>query len=61
VEPGLCTTCKHSRTVTAARSTFWMCERSKADASFPRYPRLPVLQCRGYEALGVKEPERPAP
>jgi hypothetical protein len=61
VEPGLCATCKQSRKVTAARSTFWMCERSKTEASFPRYPRLPVLKCRGYEPLAAKEPERPAP
>jgi len=26
-----------------------MCERSLSDPSFPRYPRLPVLECRGYE------------
>ncbi len=26
-----------------------MCERSLTDPSFPRYPRLPVLSCRGYE------------
>jgi hypothetical protein len=26
-----------------------MCERSKADPSFPKYPRLPVSECRGYE------------
>lgn len=26
-----------------------MCERSRADPSFPRYPNLPVLACRGYE------------
>jgi hypothetical protein len=38
-----------------------MCELSKTDATFPRYPRLPVLQCRGYE-LGAKAPEpRPPP
>jgi hypothetical protein len=37
-----------------------MCELSKTDATFPRYPRLPVLQCRGYE-LGAKarEPRQP--
>lgn len=46
---GLCATCKHSRTVKGARTTFWMCERSKTDRSFPQYPRLPVLRCRGYE------------
>jgi hypothetical protein len=26
-----------------------MCERSLTDRSFPRYPRLPMLECRGYE------------
>ena len=26
-----------------------MCERSKTDPSFPKYPRVPVLECRGYE------------
>jgi hypothetical protein len=26
-----------------------MCERSKTDERFPKYPRLPVLECPGYE------------
>jgi len=26
-----------------------MCERSKTDDRFAKYPRLPVLQCVGYE------------
>jgi hypothetical protein len=30
-------------------STFYFCQRSASDASFPKYPRLPVIQCRGYE------------
>jgi hypothetical protein len=25
-----------------------MCERSKTDPSYPKYPRLPVEECRGY-------------
>jgi hypothetical protein len=33
-----------------------MCERSLTDPSFPRYPRLPVLTCRGYEEDGSKAP-----
>jgi len=28
---------------------FSLCERSRSDPSFPRYPRLPVMSCRGYE------------
>ena len=26
-----------------------MCERSKTEPEYPKYPRLPVLECRGYE------------
>jgi hypothetical protein len=46
----------HSRKVRGKRAIFWMCQRSLTDPSFPRYPRLPVLQCRGYEA----KPKPPA-
>ena len=47
---GLCGSCRHQRVVGNTRgSTFSLCERSKTDPSFPRYPRLPVLECRGYE------------
>ena len=38
------------RVVQSARgSKFYLCERSATDPTFPKYPRLPVLQCRGYE------------
>ncbi|HTA12762.1 MAG TPA: hypothetical protein VK765_05005 [Solirubrobacteraceae bacterium] len=30
-------------------STFSLCRRSREDPGFPRYPRLPVLSCPGYE------------
>lgn len=26
-----------------------MCGRSREDPAYPRYPRLPVLSCRGFE------------
>ena len=32
-----------------ARTTFWRCERAATDPTFPRYPTLPVLECRGFE------------
>jgi hypothetical protein len=48
---GLCATCRHVRRVVSDRgSTFYMCRRSATDAAFPKYPRLPVMQCSGYEA-----------
>jgi hypothetical protein len=50
MKAGLCGTCVHQKLVKNMRgSTFSMCERSKTDASFPKYPRVPVLDCRGYE------------
>jgi hypothetical protein len=30
-------------------SVFSLCMRSKDDPGYPRYPRLPVLRCAGFE------------
>ena len=50
---GLCDSCRHQRLVPNTRgSVFSLCERSRTDASFPRYPRLPVESCSGYEERG---------
>ncbi|HEY8770378.1 MAG TPA: hypothetical protein VIM03_07530 [Thermoleophilaceae bacterium] len=47
---GLCDSCRRQKLIHNTRgSTFSMCERSKTDPSFPKYPRLPVAECRGYE------------
>ena len=47
---GLCDRCRHQRVVTNTRgSAFSLCERSKTDDRFPKYPRLPVTRCAGYE------------
>lgn len=47
---GLCRSCVHARAVTTPRSHFWLCERSRLDPAYPRYPRLPVRECPGYDA-----------
>jgi hypothetical protein len=48
--PGLCATCQHVKSTTTKRgSVFYLCLRSQTDASFRKYPPLPVTQCRGYE------------
>jgi hypothetical protein len=50
---GLCAGCAHVRVVTSARgSSFVMCELSRTDKRFARYPRLPVLACVGFQARG---------
>jgi hypothetical protein len=47
---GLCATCLHRREVRNTRgSVFHLCERSREDPAYPRYPPLPVLSCPGYE------------
>ncbi|HEX5521601.1 MAG TPA: hypothetical protein VFX29_07875 [Longimicrobiaceae bacterium] len=60
--PGLCGRCTHARVIeTRTGSRFFLCQRSAADPAFPRYPRLPVLACRGF-APAAAEPlgKRPA-
>ena len=50
VDAGLCDRCRHQKLIRSGRgSVFSMCERSKTDPSYPKYPRLPVLRCPGYE------------
>ena len=46
---GLCDACRFQRIVGNTRgSTFSLCERSKEDARFAKYPRLPVASCPGF-------------
>ena len=47
---GLCDSCAHQKLIRNSRgSTFSMCLRSKADERFPKYPRIPVGSCPGFE------------
>lgn len=55
---GLCRDCRHVREVPAERATYWLCGRSATDPSFPKYPRLPVGQCRGFEWAEEQNPSR---
>jgi hypothetical protein len=46
---GLCESCANVRVVVSGKgSSFYMCRLSAVDPAFPKYPRLPVLRCRGY-------------
>jgi hypothetical protein len=55
---GLCDSCAHQRVVRTTRgSSFSLCELSRTDPAFPRYPRLPVIRCRGYEARSGSAPK----
>ena len=48
---GLCDSCRHQQIVRNTRgSVFSLCRRSRDEPErFPRYPRLPVTACPGYE------------
>jgi len=47
---GLCSDCVNARRLESARgSVFLLCNLSLTDPGFPKYPRLPVLSCDGYQ------------
>jgi hypothetical protein len=52
---GLCDNCRHQQLVPNTRgSVFSLCLRSRTEPErFPRYPRLPVSKCAGYEPRGA--------
>lgn len=47
---GICLHCLRLRIVVSRTgSRFYLCERSRTDPAYPKYPRLPVRRCEGYE------------
>ena len=54
---GLCARCRHAQRVATPRSLFWLCERSRVDTTYARYPRLPKLDCPGFEPGEPAGPE----
>ena len=57
---GLCDSCAHQKLIRNSRgSTFSMClcHRSEPER-FPKYPRLPVIACPGYEPSTISGSER---
>ena len=52
-EPGLCRICQHPKLNETRRGTVYLrCTRAAWDTSLPRYPRLPVAECPGFEPAG---------
>jgi hypothetical protein len=53
---GLCDSCRHQQRVPNTRgSVFSLCLRAREDDRYPKYPRLPVLRCPGYEQRTAAE------
>gem|GEM_PF-1108642 len=62
---GICSTCVFQSLVHTTRgSTFSLCERSREDSRYPRYPRVPVNACSGYSkgrrSDGTEQPAKRA-
>jgi len=46
----------HARLLESARgSRFYRCSLSETNPRFPRYPRLPVIQCAGFTRAETPE------
>ena len=59
---GLCPGCRHVRVVRSrTNQDYYRCERSTADARYPKYPRLPVLRCDGYDPVEPPPSRKPVP
>ncbi len=49
ITAGLCPACEYVRMIESSRgSRFVLCERSKTDPAYPKYPPLPVIRCAGF-------------
>jgi hypothetical protein len=47
---GLCSDCRYTKAIVSGKgSQFFICLRAEADPDYSKYPRLPMLQCSGYE------------
>jgi hypothetical protein len=56
---GLCFHCQYMLLVRSDRgSVFYQCQLSATDPRYPKYPRLPVLRCPGYELKETPPEER---
>jgi len=49
MKQSLCESCRWMREVVTPRSRFLLCELSKTDAAYRKYPPQPVVQCEGHQ------------
>ena len=58
---GLCERCQNVKVVATRKgSRFYLCTLSEVDARFPKYPRIPVLQCIGHVPAAASAEPIPA-
>ena len=53
---GHCATCRFLHVIKSARGNFFvMCNLSKTDSEFEKYPTLPVYSCDGYHQVDLSK------
>ena len=53
---GLCADCVNAQTIVSTKgSAFIRCMLHENDGRYPKYPRLPVVECPGYARRETKE------
>lgn len=51
VDAGLCAKCQHAKLNETRKGTAYLrCTRAAWDSRLPRYPRLPVTDCPGFDS-----------
>ena len=56
---GLCEDCRFAKIVVSDKGgRFYYCLRSETNSAFPKYPRLPIQTCPGFEPKVT--PHKPA-
>ncbi|RMG56608.1 MAG: hypothetical protein D6722_26245 [Bacteroidetes bacterium] len=51
-----CARCRYRQEIRSKRgSIFWLCQRSKSEPTFSKYPPQPVLFCPGFAAFSPPE------
>jgi hypothetical protein len=51
-QAGLCADCVNAQKIRSDRGTkFILCRLSTTDPNYPKYPRLPIINCPGYRPL----------
>lgn len=52
INPGLCGTCASMRDVVNENGHhYFLCNLSKMDVRYPKYPKLPMVNCDGYKKI----------
>ena len=58
---GLCPSCSLAREIVSGKgSHFLLCEKSKTDRRFLKYPKQPVIHCQGFAEKRAQSERTPA-